>query len=131
MEDEIRLYYGGSDGTHGGWRLGYFCLATLRPDGFAGYEPQSTNAPAIITTKPATGYFAALDITADVQVGGSIRVAVVDNQGTELARSKPVNGTVTNGKVRWESGWDATATSGKKISLKFVLENAKLYSFQM
>ena len=131
LEDEIRLYYGGSDGTHGGWRLGYFCLATLRPDGFAGYEPQSTNAPAIITTKPATGYFAALDITADVQVGGSIRVAVVDNQGTELARSKPVNGTVTNGKVRWESGWDATATSGKKIALKFVLENAKLYSFQM
>ena len=55
LEDAIRLYYGGSDGTHGGWRLGYFCLATLRPDGFAGYEPESTDAPAVIATHTPNG----------------------------------------------------------------------------
>ena len=42
LEDEIRLYYGGSDGLHTSWRNGFLCLATLRPDGFAGYK--ATNA---------------------------------------------------------------------------------------
>ncbi|MHA1885671.1 MAG: hypothetical protein ACW96S_11500, partial [Promethearchaeota archaeon] len=38
LNNEIRLYYSGSDGPHTDWRKGYFCLATLRPDGFAGYK---------------------------------------------------------------------------------------------
>ncbi|OHB76516.1 MAG: hypothetical protein A2W31_13560, partial [Planctomycetes bacterium RBG_16_64_10] len=33
---ELRLYYGGSDGPHTGFRAGGLGLATLRPDGFAG-----------------------------------------------------------------------------------------------
>ena len=36
LRDQIRLYYGGSDDKHFGWRKGAFCLARLRPDGFAG-----------------------------------------------------------------------------------------------
>ena len=31
LEDEIRLYYGASDGLHGGWRNGFLSMATLRP----------------------------------------------------------------------------------------------------
>ena len=128
-EEEIRLYYGGSNGLHTSWRDGFFCMATLRPDGFAGYEPTSTDTPAIITTKPVLGQFAALRITADVQVGGSVRVAVVDKQGKELARSEPLNSTVTDGKITWEAGWDVNAMSGEKIRLKFELNDAKLYAF--
>jgi len=130
-EKEIRLYYGGSNGLHTSWRDGFFCLATLRPDGFAGYEPTSRDTPAIIITKPLIGHFASLRITADVQVGGSVRVAVIDEHGKELARSEPVNSTVTNGKIIWETGWDVTVMNGKKIRVKFVLKNAKLYSFQL
>ena len=51
LPNEIRLYYGGSDGLHTGWRKGYFCLATLRPDGFAGYEPTDDDTKAVITTR--------------------------------------------------------------------------------
>ena len=47
-EKEIRLYYGGSNNLHGGWSDGFFCLATLRPDGFAGYEPTSEDDKAIL-----------------------------------------------------------------------------------
>ena len=130
LEDEIRLYYGGSDGYHFGWRDGFFCLATLRPDGFAGYEPTSTDAPAIIVTKPITGQFASLCITADVQVGGSVRVAAVDEQGKELAHGEPINSTVTDGKVTWTDGWDLASVNGKEIRLKFELNDTKLYSFQ-
>jgi hypothetical protein len=31
---------------------GFFCLATLRPDGFAGYEPVDPASPAMIVTRP-------------------------------------------------------------------------------
>ena len=47
LKNEIRLYYGGSDWLHTSWRNGFLCLATLRPDGFAGYEQDSKDRPAI------------------------------------------------------------------------------------
>jgi hypothetical protein len=43
-ENEIQLYYGGSDWLHDGLRQGYLCLATLRPDGFAGYVADKNNS---------------------------------------------------------------------------------------
>jgi len=132
LDDEIRLYYGGSDYTHMGWREAYFCLATLRPDGFAGYEPTSTDAQAVITTKPLKGYFASLRITADVlRPGGSVEVAVVDERGREYARSKSINESLTDGRVTWKSGWDVAVLNCAEIRLKFVFRNAKLYSFQI
>jgi hypothetical protein len=39
---------------------------------WAGYEPISTDAPAVITTKPVTGNLVSLSITADVQNEGAI-----------------------------------------------------------
>jgi len=78
LDDEVRIYYGACDWYFFDWRKGYLALATLRPDGWAGYEPTSVDTAAIITTKTVKGQFAALSITADVQVGGSVHVAVVD-----------------------------------------------------
>ena len=130
LDNEVRIYYGASEWFFHDWRKEHLALATLRPDGWAGYEPTPKDSQAVITTKPVTGNFAALSITADVQDGGSVHVAVVDEQGTELARSKPINSTVTDGKVTWTDGWDLTGVSGKEIRLKFELNNAKLYAFQ-
>jgi len=56
---------------------------------------------------------------------------VVDEQGKEPARSEPVNSTVTDNRIGREAGWDATAIAGRKIRLKFELEGAKLYGFQI
>ena len=131
FDDEIRIYYGASDWYFFDWRKSYLALATLRPDGWAGYEPTSVDTPAIITTKAVKGQFAALSITADVQDGGSVHVVVVDEQGKKLARSKPIGSTVTDGEVTWTGGWDLTSASGKEIRLKFELNNAKLYAFQL
>jgi hypothetical protein len=41
LDNQIRLYYGASNGPHTGWRDGFFCLAHLRPDGFAAMEPRA------------------------------------------------------------------------------------------
>lgn len=54
MQDgRLRIYYGGSPTVHVGWkRTAELCLATLREDGFAGYEAIDASQPAVITTAP-------------------------------------------------------------------------------
>jgi hypothetical protein len=129
LDNEIRIYYGGSNGLHTSWRDVFFCLATLRPDGFAGYEPKSAGTPAVITTKPLKCDATSLSITADVRIGGSVRVVAIDEQGKELAISEPVTGTVTDASIRWKRNVEASFNGS--IRLKFKLDGAKLYAFQV
>jgi len=132
LKDEVRIYYGACDWYFFDWRKGYLALATLRPDGWAGYEPISTNAPAVITTKTISGNLASLSITADVKNGGSVVVAVVNEYGKELAHSEPVSNTVTSARINWKDNvMDVTGISDGKARLKFRLTNAKLYSFEI
>jgi hypothetical protein len=132
LEDEVRIFYGSSDWYFMDWRKGFLALATLRPDGWAGYEPTSTDAPAVITTNPMAGNLGVLSITADVEVGGSVLVSVVDENGKELAHSEPVGSTVTSGRIEWQADTKALASmSDGKARLRFELRNAKLYSFQI
>lgn len=123
-KDEIQLYYGGSDWLHYGWRNGSLCLATLRPDGFAGYTPQNTNKPAKITTTPMDYNGQAISITADVEKGGSITVMVLNENGEEISLAKPVSKTCTDKHIRL-----GKIAKSEKIRLKFELNRAKLYSF--
>jgi hypothetical protein len=122
LDNEIRIYYGGSDYLHTGWRTGNLSLATLRPDGFAGYEQESKDKPAVLTTTaiPYTGQ--SIQITADVDDGGSIKVSVIDDKGQNLVNPELVSKTMTDGiifqKIR-----------ASKVRLKFEISNAKLYSF--
>ncbi len=124
MEDGVRLYYGGSDWLHTSWRNGALCLATLRADGFAGYEQERKDKPAAITTSliPYSGQ--AIQITADVAQGGSIKVRVADESGNERAMAKAIAATVTDGPLELGGPLEA-----KRIRLTFELNNAKLYSF--
>jgi hypothetical protein len=131
LEDEVRIYYGSSDWYFMDWRKGYLALATLRPDGWAGYEQVSTDAPAVITTMAVAGDLASLSITADVQNGGSVIVTVVDEYGEELAHSEPIVNTVTGARIKWKDDVRSlTSVYDGKARLKFTLINAKLYSFE-
>ena len=126
-EGEIRLYYGGSNGPHGGWRDGFFCLATLRPDGFAGYEPADPARPAAIVTRPVVCPGKPLRITADA-AGGSVRIVLLDADAGQLAVSEPVQGDVTNQPVRLPQAV-LTARAGKSVRLRIEMARAKVYSF--
>lgn len=126
LDDEIRIYYGGNDGYHYGWRNGFFCLATLRPDGFAGYEPINTRYGAIVTTKPMIFAGKNLCISADIPPGEYVMVAVKDEQGNKITISKKIKETVTDAPVQWLGDKDM---QGKRVRLEFVLNTAKLYSF--
>ncbi len=126
LKDEIRLYYGGSDYLHFGWRNGSLCLATLRPDGFAGYEQETIDNPAVITTAMVSYNGQPIRITADVQDGGFVKVNLLNKNGDHLATAETVSNTITDGKLMFSE-----KISSDKVQLQFELSKAKLYSFNL
>ena len=124
LDDEIRLYYGGSDYLHFGWRTGSLCLATLRPDGFAGYTLETEDKPALVTTTAIPYRERPIRVSADIAQGGSIRVSVLDPSGSVIAEAQPVPQTVTDARLKFER-----PILSDKIRLRFELEAAKIYSF--
>lgn len=114
-----------------GWRDGFFCLARLRPDGFAGYEQIAggSNKTATITTKPVVAGAGSLRLSADVVISGFVKVTILDQQNKALAESEPIARTVTDAEVRWKKGFSLETLKRYEIRLRFELRDAKLYSF--
>ncbi|MBW8036633.1 MAG: exo-alpha-sialidase [Planctomycetes bacterium] len=97
----------------------------------AGYEPNSPEKTAIIVTELIDVSQLHLYITAKIEEKGSILILAADHDQNTLSSSRPITESVTEGLVTWKDGWDLTAVQGRKIRLKFVLEKAALYSFQI
>ena len=125
-DDKIMFYYGGSDWLHFGWRNGALCLATLRPDGFAGYVQENRNQEGIIVTRPISYKGGTLRLTADVENGGSIEITVLDDTGKQIAVARSITKTITNEMLQINS-----KIKEKNISLKIELNKAKVYSFSI
>jgi len=123
LKDEIRLYYGASNGTHHGWRDGFLALATLRPDGFAGYEPEQEDEPAVVVTKPVPCRGKRLWLTADVADGGSVKVTALDEAGKETGAR-----TLTAGATE-ATVLDLSGRGGKPLRLRLEIDRAKAYAF--
>ena len=126
LDNEIRLFYGGSDYTHYGWRVGSLCLATLRPDGFAGYQPEHPGEPAVVVTRDVPGAGRTIAVTADVQPEGYLRVAVLDANGNVLSRSGEIREDVTDAVLKLDR-----ALQVDRIRLKFEFSKATVYSFKL
>ena len=126
LEKEIRLYYGGSDWLHFGWRCGSLCLATMRPDGFAGYIQASTEKPAKITTTEIQYAGQVIQITADVEKGGWIRVSVLDSKGNNVAVAAKIEKSVTDERLMLSDEFNLDV-----VKLMFELNQTKLYSFNL
>ncbi|MFC1620440.1 hypothetical protein ACFL45_10910 [Candidatus Neomarinimicrobiota bacterium] len=124
LKDEIRLYYGGSDWLHFGWRLGSFALATLRPDGFAGFEQESAEQKAVILTESIPYDQHPIRITADVYKGGSVRVLALDANGSTIAKSRKIKKSMTDYQLEFRK-----KISSESIQLQFEFSKAKIYSF--
>jgi hypothetical protein len=129
LDGQLRLYYGGSDGPHSGWRAGALGLAYLRQDGFAGLEA-SRDVPGAVTTVPLSCDGALLRVSADVGRGGALRVGVVDADGFTLGECQPITADVTDGIVKWGDGRDLNVLRGERVRLQFELRSAKLYSWR-
>lgn len=125
---QLLIYYGGSDVPHRGWKRHCLpCLARLRMDGFAGYEPERAGQVATVTTQPLRATGEPLRVSADAQ-DGSVRVWVLDQPGFSAQSSAPISGNVTDAAVSWTDA-DFAKLKGQLIRLKFELRGAKLYAF--
>jgi len=129
LDKEIRIYYGASDWYFFDWRKGCLALATLRPDGWAGYEQLEANRPASITTTTLACSGAPLRLSADIPGGGSLTVTLLDKDNNTLAASGPITESVTDVEVRWNGKFALVKLRGAPVRLKFELRAAKLYSF--
>jgi hypothetical protein len=125
LKNEIRLYYGGSDYLHSGWRTGSLCLATLRPDGFAGYKQEDNTKPAVVITSAVPYSGQNINITADVGPNGSVKVNVLDRKNNIVAKAEPVSKTVSDGRLNFDNKIDS-----EEIRFRFEFSNVKLYSFR-
>ena len=123
-KNKIKLYYGGSDWLHSGWRSGAFCLATLRSDGFAGYQAQAKSA--MVLTKEINYNGGYISINADVNEGGHLNLVVLNKNGKLIAKSNTYSESLVNNKVHF----DKQIKKGI-IKLQFEFTNAKVYSFDV
>ncbi|MGI9234569.1 MAG: hypothetical protein ACR2RD_13115 [Woeseiaceae bacterium] len=126
LDDEIRLYYGGSDGLHTSWRNGFLCVASLRPDGFAGYK---ASQPATVTTTAMSAGPASLSVSADIESGGELVVRVLDASKQVVAESEPLTDSVTDAGVRWRD--DSALGALESAQLQFAFNKATVYSFSL
>jgi len=129
LDDEIRIYYGACDWYFFDWRKSGLALATLRADGWAGFEQIDGKKPATITTKPVVFAGDKLQLSADFSGSGSIKVTLLDKDSNKLAAGQPIKQTVTDAEVKWPRGFSLEKLRGKQIRLRFELGYAKLYSF--
>jgi hypothetical protein len=66
-----------------------------------------------------------VQLTADINKGGQIKIQVLDEIGQVTANAKSITNSGTDLKVELEE----INTSIKNVQIKFILEDAKLYSF--
>jgi len=127
-DGRLMVFYGGSATVHRGWKRHCLpCLARLRPDGFAAYEPVSPDAAGTLVTRPLRSVGQPLRISADAQ-GGVVRVTVLDEQSRVLATSQPIAEDVTDSPLRWDGGLAFESLSDQPVRLKFELQGARLYA---
>jgi hypothetical protein len=127
-QGEIRVYYGGSNGKHSGFRDGFFCLAHLRPDGYAALASEAAGQAGIVETHPIECVGTRLHVTTDA-AGGHVRVAIVDANGYDLEDCEAISSNCTDEIVQWKGKKNLSDFLGKYFRLRFEASGAKLYSF--
>ena len=132
-DDEVLIYYGGSNGLHNGWREGSFNLATLVKGRFAGFVPQAAHRPAMLSTAVLRAQAAALTINAQIHPGGSIRAGLADVDGTTLSGFEMDNCVAVRASglsvpLRWEQK-HLHELADRDIRILFEIKRAKLYAF--
>ena len=129
QEDGIRIYYGAGNAQHFDWRDGSLCLATLRPDGFAGYEPERAGQPARLRTIPLE-VAGPLQLTADA-AGGAVVIRVLDAKDTVLLTSESINADVTDQPVVWRDGGSLRPWLGQQVQLQIEWKSAKIFALKL
>jgi len=141
--DEVWMYYGGTNYTHGapilyGDRLdergttytGSIGLAVWQRDRFVSADASSDGGT--LTTVPLKFSGDYLEINGRTQPGGEIRVELVDAGGRALADFEPsvsLNGDELRHRVVFGGQGDLRSLQGRTVCLRFHLRTAELFAF--
>ena len=123
LNNEIRLYYGGSDWLHFGWRKGCLALATLRPDGFAGYAQERRNEPAKIGTDSFFTKNGVIKISTDIEKDGLVSARLLSPAG-DLIKEARLDRSCVDSDL-----FSSLPDNEDQYRIEFELHGAKLYSF--
>ncbi len=131
--DRLYFYVSGRSGVPGRRASGdtFTGLATIRRDGFASMDADSD--PRTLTTRPVRFGGKRLFVNADA-AAGELRVEILDANNNVLpafsaAESIPIHADNTLAPVNWRSGNDLTRLAGQPLRFRFLLRNARLFSF--
>jgi hypothetical protein len=141
--DEVWLYYGGSNHTHGAPALydtaidgrgtkvtTAIGLATWKRDRFVSADAPATGGT--LTTVPLRFAGKRLEINAVTKGKGEVRVELLDAAGRTLKGwepSAPIIGDSLRHAVVFPGMADLMALAGKPVCLRFHLRDAELYAF--
>ena len=131
--DELWFYYGVSVGDHGDYRTGNICLAKLRLDGFISINAGATGGTLLTRLFRCDGG----DLTVNASArGGSVSVAVLDENGVEIGGYAKIDCAVFDGDsvrhhVTWRDSVSLEPLKGSPVRLKFYMRSAGLYSFSL
>ena len=132
MGDELWFYYGGFDNDHAHpLPSSNICLAKLRLDGFVSMDADAREGTVVTRAFRCGG--GELVINASAR-GGTVSVAVLDEQGVEVDGYRAVDCALFDGdsvrhRVTWRENVSLGGVKRSVVRLKFYLRNAKLYSF--
>lgn len=139
-EREMWFPYGGfpihHDSKETNWESA-IGLATMRLDGFAAWE--AVGQAGELVTQPFKCNGDRLFVNADSH-SGSMRVEVLDERGApirgfEAKSCQPVSvdtlADKNSGWIQWKTQPNLSQLAGQQIQLRFVLQNAQLYSFRV
>jgi hypothetical protein len=145
VKDEIWLYYGGANYTHGTPCLyrregtgrltrytGSIGLAKWQLDRFV-----SADAPAeggTLTTVPIVFSGAKLELNLRSRRSGRVTVSVLDAAGKSIPgfeSSHPVHGDAIRREVTWPVDKSVAALASRPVCLRFELRDAELFSFAL
>ncbi len=106
---------------------------TLRQDGFV-----SVNAPLSggeLLTRPLVFSGKRLSLNMSTSAAGGVRVELQDGHGKalpgfELEKSPCFFGNTLERNISWKSGADLGNVAGKPVQIRFVLNDADIYSFR-
>lgn len=148
VNDEVWLYYGGANYTHGTpclyraedtgrgtkytcgmglvrWKLDRFVSADADQGGVLKTMPLvfAAGRKAETTGQPEVR----LEVNAEIKE--SIQVVLLDLKGGVLATSKPVSGDSLRHVVEWKEPLDLGSLAGKALIVRFEMNSAGLYGF--
>jgi hypothetical protein len=139
--DQTYLYYSGSALPHNATDEEYFNAAqprsfsrtVLERDRFVSVDAGTPGGSFVTLPLDFTGD--ALRLNVDVREGGSVRVALLDENGVAfsgfgLSDCLPITGDQLDAVVRWNSGSDVGSLVGRSIKMQVEMVDASLYGFQ-